>query len=276
MSGAVSWGSARHWNYGSEFKTMEDWLPEAYLRFSDERILPARDLLARIPLKAPETVYDLGCGPGNSTALLREVYPQARLVGLDNSKTMLAKARSDLLQAHFIAGDLTTWEGDRNADLLFANASFQWVPDHASVLLSLLTGLKAGGVMALQMPDNLDQPSHQMMRETTEDGPWADKLRNAAGFRETIRTPNDYYNMLKPHCRQLDIWQAYNHVLDGVQGIVDFVRTTGLRPYLDPLDAGMRAQFISSYSAKLIKAYPEMFDGKVLMRFPRLFIVAQV
>lgn len=270
-------GSARHWNCGGEFRTMKDWLPDAYLLFSDERARPARNLLARIPLKAPEIVYDLGCGPGNSTALLREAYPQARLLGLDNSKTMLAKARSDLPQVQFVEGDLATWEGDPNADLLFANASFQWVPGHASVLLRLLTGLKAGGVLALQMPDNLDEPSHRMMRETAKDGPWASSLRDAAGFRETIKTPNDYYNQLKPHCRQLDTWHtAYHHVLDGAQGIVDFVSTTGLRPYLDPLDDGMRAQFINSYSARLVKAYPAMFDGKVLMRFPRLFIVARV
>jgi trans-aconitate 2-methyltransferase len=198
-------------------------------------------------------------------------------VGLDNSKTMLAKARSNLPQVQFIEGDLATWAGEPNADLLFANASFQWVPDHAAALLHLLTGLKSGGVLALQMPDNVDEPSHRLMRETAKDGPWADKLREAAGFCEKIRTPNDYYNLLKPHCRSLDIWQtAYNHTLDGVQGIVDFVRTTGLRPYLDPLDEALRAQFINRYRARLMKAYQEMFDGKVLKRFPRLFIVAQV
>lgn len=256
---------------------MEDWLPDAYLRFADERARPAQDLLARVPLKAPELVYDLGCGPGNSTALLREAYPQAKLVGLDNSKTMLAKARNDLPKVYFTEGDLATWEGDRNADLLFANASFQWVPGHASVLLRLLKGLKAGCVLALQMPDNLNEPSHRLMRKTAEDGPWVDKLRKAAGFREKIRTPNDYYELLKPHCRHFDIWHtAYHHVLDSVHGIVDFVRTTGLRPYLDPLDETMRVQFTDSYRARLVEAYPETFDGKVLLRFPRLFIVAQI
>ena len=255
---------------------MEDWLPDAYLRFSDERSRPARDLLAHIPLKAPELVYDLGCGPGNSTALLREAYPQARLVGLDSSKTMLAKARIDLPQVQFKKADLATWEGDRNADLLFANASFQWVPGHASVLLRLLKRLKAGGVLALQMPDNLDEPSHRLMRETAKTGTWSHALQNAAGFREEIWTPNEYYNLLKPHCRSLDIWHmAYNHVLEGARGIVDFVRTTGLRPFLDPLEDDIRAQFINSYRARLMKAYPEMLDGKVLMRFPRLFFVAQ-
>ncbi len=256
---------------------MEDWRPEDYLRFGDERGRPARDLLARIPLKAPELVYDLGCGPGNSTALLHEAYPQAKLVGLDNSKTMLAKARKDLPQAQFMEADIAAWPGDPNADLLYANASFQWVPDHVSVLLRLLKGLKARGVLALQMPDNLDEPSHRLMRETAETGPWANALRHAAGSREMIRTPNEYYTLLKPHCRSLDIWHtAYYHVLDGVQGIVDFFSTTGLRPYLDPLDEAMRAQFIDAYRANLAKAYPVILDGKVILRFPRIFLVAQV
>ena len=256
---------------------MEDWLPDAYLRFADERTRPARDLVARIPLNGPELVYDLGCGPGNSTSSLREAFLQARVVGLDTSHSMLAKARKILPEVQFIEADLATWAGDRSADLLFANASFQWVPGHVSVLLRLLTGMKARGVLALQMPDNLEEPSHRLMRETAETGPWADALTNAAGFREVIRTPNDYYNMLKPHCRSLEIWHtAYYHVLEGVQGIVDFVRTTGLRPFLDPLDKAMRLRFTSVYSAGLKKAYPEMPDGNVLMRFPRLFIVAQV
>jgi trans-aconitate 2-methyltransferase len=132
-------------------------------------------------------------------------------------------------------------------------------------------------VLALQMPDNLDEPSHRLMRETAETGPWTSRLRSAAGAREVIRTPNEYYTLLKPHCRSLHIWHtAYYHVLDGVQGIVDFISTTGLRPYLDPLDEAMRRQFVDAYRANLVKAYPEMLDGKVLMRFPRLFLVAQV
>ena len=277
MSKAVSGESVKRWNSGGESRAMEDWLPDAYLRFAEERTRPAQDLLARIPFKAPGLVYDLGCGPGNSTALLREAYPLARLVGLDNSKTMLAKARKVLPQVQFAEDDLATWKGDPNADLLFANASFQWVSNHASVLMRLLKGLKAHGMLALQMPDNLDEPSHRLMRETAEDGPWANVLRNAAGFREIIMTPEGYYDLLRPHCRRLDIWHtAYYHVLDGVQGIVDFVRTTGLRPYLNPLDEAMRGHFTREYGARLAKAYPSVFDGKALMRFPRLFLVAQV
>ncbi len=201
-------------------------------------------------------------------ALLRSAYPAARLVGIDSSKTMLAKARMALPLVQFMEADLATWEGDWNADLLFSNATFQWVPDHASVLLRLLRGLKALGVLALQMPDNLDEPSHRLMHETAQDGPWASALRDAAGFRENIRTPDGYHELLKPHCRQLEIWHtAYHHVLDGVQG---------LRPYLDPLEESMRVQFIEGYRSRLMNSYPLMLDGKVLMRFPRLYLVAQV
>ncbi|MDO8353470.1 MAG: trans-aconitate 2-methyltransferase [Aestuariivirga sp.] len=256
---------------------MEDWRPEDYLRFSDERTRPARDLVARIPLRTPEFVYDLGCGPGNSTALLHEAYPQAKITGLDTSKTMLAKARKGLPQVEFIEADIAAWPGEPNADLLYANASFHWVPNHVSVLFRLLKGLKARSVLALQMPDNMEEPCHRMMHETAESGLWANALRNAAGAREIIRSPNEYYAVLRPHCRSLDIWHtAYYHALDGVQGIVDFFSTTGLRPYLDPLDEAMRGKFIYAYRANLAKAYPEIADGKVLLRFPRIFLVAQV
>ncbi len=256
---------------------MEDWRPEDYLRFGDERGRPARDLLARISLSRPELVYDLGCGPGNSTGLLYAAFPQAKLVGFDTSQTMLIKARQDLPQAQFREADIAAWPGDANADLLYANASFQWVPDHASVLLRLFKGLKAGGVLALQMPDNLDEPSHRLMRETAENGSWENTLRHAAGSRELIKTPNEYYALLKPHCRSLDIWHtAYYHVLDGVQSIVDFLSTTGLRPFLDPLDQVMHTQFVDAYRESLAKAYPIVLDGKVILRFPRLFLVAQV
>jgi len=256
---------------------MEDWRPEDYLRFNDERSRPARDLLARVPLKAPELIYDLGCGPGNSTAVLHEVHPQAKLIGLDTSKTMLAKARKDLPQVQFMEADIAAWPGDPNADLLYANASFHWVPDHVLVMLRLLKGLKAKAVLALQMPDNLDEPSHRLMCETAEAGPWAKALESAAGSREVIRTPNEYYTLLKPHCRSLDIWHtAYYHILDGVQGIVDFFSTTGLRPYLDPLDEAMRVQFVDAYRAKLANVFPVVLEGKAVLRFPRIFLVAQV
>jgi trans-aconitate 2-methyltransferase len=255
---------------------MADWSPSAYLRFADERARPASDLLAQIPLKAPQLVYDLGCGPGNSTALLARAYPTAEIIGIDSSPAMLATARQDLPQRQFIEADLKTWVPGDGADLLYSNATFQWVPDHAAVLLRLLKHLGAGAVLALQMPDNLDEPSHVLMRETAGDGPWADKLREASGARTRLGAPRDYHELLRPHCTRLDIWHtAYNHVLDGVQGIIDLVSSTGLRPFLNLLVAAEQKAFVENYRMRLASAYPALNDGRVMLRFPRLFIVAQ-
>jgi trans-aconitate 2-methyltransferase len=248
----------------------------AYLQFADERSRPARDLLAQVPLMAPQLIYDLGCGPGNSTELLDRTYGQAEIIGVDNSAAMLGKARETLPQRKFIDADLATWMPDARADLMFSNATFQWVPDHAAVLLRLLKVLRAGAVLALQMPDNLHEPSHSLMREVAADGPWSDKLGDAAGARSPLMPPEGYYDLLKPSCARLDIWHTiYNHALDGAQGIIEFVTSTGLRPFLNLLDDFEKKAFLDDYKARVMRAYPASVDGKVMLRFPRLFIVAQ-
>lgn len=253
---------------------MADWSSAQYLKFADERTRAARDLLAQVPLKTPRLVYDLGCGPGNSTELLIARYPEARIIGVDSSPDMLAKARHSYPHAQFIEGDLTDWKPMEEPDLLFANAVFQWVPDHVEVLRRLLDMLPKGGVLAVQMPDNLGEPSHVAMRETAAAGPWAGTLGKLAQSRERLPSPAEYYDELKPHATRIDIWHTiYNHPLAGAEGIVEWVKGTGLRPYIDPLDEGERKAYLAQYRQRIARAYPPASDGKALLRFPRLFIV---
>jgi trans-aconitate 2-methyltransferase len=253
---------------------LSDWKPADYLSFGDERTRAARDLLAQVPLTAAQRVHDLGCGPGNSTALLVERYPGAAITGIDNSPAMLEAARRACPAARFEAGDLANWMPEDAPDLLFSNATFQWVPDHLDVLARLAGVLTEGGVLAVQMPDNLMEPSHRLMQEAAELGPWAPKLANAAGARQALPEPSLYYARLKPFFRRLDIWHTiYNHPLRGVDGIVAWLMTTGLRPWLDPLDGEECAAYLARYRELLRGAYPEQADGMVLLRFPRLFMV---
>lgn len=253
---------------------MSDWTPDLYLRFDDERTRAARDLLAQVPLMAARHVYDLGCGPGNSTALLVERFPDAKVTGIDNSPAMLAAARKAVPLGGFEEGDLAVWTPAGRPEVLFSNAAFQWVPRHLDHLERLARILPAGGVLAVQMPDNLDEPSHALMRAAAEDGPWAEELRCAAAARAMLPAVEAYYARLKPIFRQLDIWHSiHNHPLDGVKGITAWLSSTGLRPFLSALDPAMRAYFIAAYEARLAEAYPAMPDGKVLLRFPRLFMV---
>jgi trans-aconitate 2-methyltransferase len=254
---------------------MTDWSARQYLRFEDERTRAARDLLAQVPLGKARLAIDLGCGPGNSTELLVERFPQATVMGLDSSPEMLRKARERLPQCSFAAADLASWTPSEPADLLFANAVFQWVPDHPGVLRRLLQALPQGGVLAVQMPDNTREPALALMKEVAGNGPWAGKADLAEAAREDLPRPEAYYDLLAPLCAHLDIWHAvYNHVMAGHEGVVEWFKGSALRPFLSALDTGMRDDFLAAYTAQIARHYEQRCDGRVLLRFPRLFIVA--
>ena len=227
-------------------------------------------------LTAAQLAYDLGCGPGNSTELIIERFPKARVIGIDSSPAMLDEARRRLPGTRFEKGELSVWTPQEKPDLLFANAVFQWVPDHPTTLKRLFGGLASGAVIAVQMPDNLDEPSHALMREAAAEGPWSQRMAKAAAARGRLPEPASYYDLLKPLAASVDIWHTiYHHVLEDDHAIVDWVRSTGLRPFLEALGPGEEEDFLESYRARLAKAYPPRVDGKVLLRFPRLFIVAE-
>lgn len=254
---------------------MSSWSPSHYLQFEDERTRASRDLLARVPLVEAKRVVDIGCGPGNSTELLAERFAGADVVGLDSSAEMLEAARKRLPQATFVEADISRWTPQEPVDLLFANAVFQWVPDHLSVLARLLESLSPGAVLAIQVPDNFSEPSHRLMVDVAMGGPWRDRLESAKASRDKIPRPAGYYDRLRPLSANVDIWHTlYNHVLDGPGAISDMFASTGLRPYLALLDEHERSAFVGEYRQLIAEAYPPLIDGRVLLRFPRLFVVA--
>lgn len=254
---------------------MTTWSPSQYLKFEDERSRPARDLLAAVPLTTARRAVDIGCGPGNSTELLVARFPDAEVTGIDSSPDMLVAARKRLPGISFAEANVAGWQPGGDVDLLFANAVFQWVPDHLAVMARLLSALPSGGVIAVQMPDNLDEPSHRAMREVAHAGPWRQKLAGALALRSTLPPPEIYYDVLKRHAARVDVWRTiYNHPLDGPSAIAEWVKGTGLRPFLDPLDAAERRDYLAAYEEHLAEAYPHLADGKVLFHFPRLFVVA--
>jgi trans-aconitate 2-methyltransferase len=252
-----------------------DWDANQYLRFEDERTRPPLDLIQRVRLTDPQRCIDLGCGPGNSTELVAARFPDAKVEGLDSSPDMLEKARKRLPQLSFTLADLGSWSADGRYDLIFANAALQWIPDHPALFARLARSLAPGGVLAVQMPDNLDEPSHVSMDEAAAEGPWAARLSHARAAKAVIGSFSDYRRWLMEAGCEVDIWQTtYVHALAGHDAIVEWFKSTGLKPYIDPLPAGEREAFLALYREKIARAYPIEPDGKVLLRFPRLFILA--
>lgn len=254
---------------------VSNWSPSQYLKFEDYRTRPSIDLLAHVPFGSPSRVTDLGCGPGNSTELLAARYPDADIRGMDSSLEMVSSARKRLPDRQFEVASVENWKPERPQDVIFANAVLQWVPDHRGLLPRLAACLAPGGSLAIQMPDNLAEPTHSSMREAAGDLRWATKLETAHGERTTIEAAVEYYRILSPHCSRVDVWRTtYHHPLNGLDGIVEWFKGTGLLPYLTPLDAGERAEYLSVYRGLLARHYPVLPDGKVILPFPRLFIVA--
>lgn len=254
-----------------------DWSAKHYLTFEDERTRPARDLLAAVPTQDPRRVVDLGCGPGNTTELLLRTYPKAEIIGIDSSPDMITHARARLGGISFAVADLTTWRPDPAApvDIIYSNAVFQWIAGHETILPRLVHLLPPGGSLAIQMPDNLDEPSHVAMRMAAQAGPWLHKLASAEGSHTPISPAAAYFRMLKAHAVRVDVWRTvYHHPLDGIEGIVAWFKGSRLRSYLGLLDPAEREAYLAAYRAALAPHYPVDAEGRVLLAFPRLFIVA--
>ena len=250
------------------------WSARKYSVFEQERTRPVRDLVAALPARDVQVAIDLGCGPGNSTEVLADRFPQARVSGLDSSEDMLAAARERLPGIRFELADIDAWNPVESFDVILANASLQWLPDHATLYPRLVSRLAPGGSLAVQTPDNLEEPAHRLAREVAAQGPWAGKI---GGVKHPARHDAAfYYALLKPHCAAVDVWRTtYFHPLaGGPEAVVEWFKGSALRPYLAPLDDGEKAAFLARYLAAITQAYPALADGTVLLPFPRLFIVA--
>ena len=251
------------------------WSAEQYVAFEDERTRPVRDLVSALPDIEARLVIDLGCGPGNSTEVLATRFPDAAVRGIDSSPGMIESARRRLPQAQFSVGSIEGWTDGGPFDVILANAVLHWIPNHATLLPELAARLVSGGALAIQMPDNLDVPAHRLMRETAADGPWAHTLASSSSARTPIGGANWYYDLLKTACTHVDVWRTtYHHPLAGPGAIVEWFKGSGLKPFLDPLDAPSRAAYLQRYTASVARAYPALSDGSVLLPFPRLFMVA--
>lgn len=250
------------------------WDVAAYVRFADERLRPALDLIGRIPDIAPDHIVDLGCGTGSVTRLLARRWPKAQVTGVDASAEMLAAAREGGGTIRWLREDLADWVPDARPDLVFSNAALHWLDDHQALFPRLLALLPAGGVLAAQMPNNFAAPSHRAIAELAEQDRWRDRLLPLVRA-APVAPAEAYLEMLLPLTASVDLWETtYWHVLDGDDPVPAWTSGSVLRPFLGALEDEERRNFVAAYAEAMRAAYPRRDDGRTLFFFRRLFIVA--
>jgi trans-aconitate 2-methyltransferase len=276
------------------------WDPGTYLRFGSERARPFFDLLSRVGADAPGFVADLGCGPGNLTAVLAARWPGARVLGVDSSPEMIGAARAELAapeagapegtaaqaaglgaaavpagRLEFRLADIRAWQPEQPVDVITCNAVLQWIPGHRELLTSWAGWLAPGGWLAFQLPGNFDQPSHTILRELAGTPRWRSQLQGVQLNRQA-GDPADYLALLAGAGCEVDAWETtYLHVLPGEDAVVDWYRGSGLRPVLSALPPAEAEEFLAGYRDLIRVAYPPAPYGTVLP-FRRVFVVAQV
>lgn len=254
---------------------MSDWNSEQYLKFKAQRTQPAIDLAARLD-GAPLEIVDLGCGPGNSTRVLKNRFPDAHVLGADNSENMLEKARRDNPDLDFaltdIAADLSAMNG--KFDVVFSNACLQWVPGHAELLPRLFALLRGGGTLAVQIPMNFDEPIHRIITAAAESEKWSAKFPEKRIF--GTLAPSEYFDILSALTDDFEMWRTtYCHRMPSVGSIIEWYRSTGLRPYLAALSEEDGAEFIRDIARGLEREYPGQKNGEIIFGFPRFFFIAK-
>ncbi|HEX7287539.1 MAG TPA: methyltransferase domain-containing protein [Candidatus Angelobacter sp.] len=254
---------------------MPDWDHQLYLKFSDQRARSAADLIAQIQIENPPRIIDLGCGTGNSTAQLHRRWPQAQLTGLDSSPAMLAQARDDHPDWQWMESAIEDWKPQGTYDLVFSNAALHWVPDHAALFPRLFRAVAPGGALAVQMPNNFFAPAHLGMKRVAADPTWAGALASASE-KIFIQPVAFYYHALRTFAGNLNIWETeYLQIMDGHKAVLDWMRSTAMRAYLEGLDNDdQRRCFEEQCLAEFEKSYPADEQGKVLFPYKRMFIVA--
>jgi trans-aconitate 2-methyltransferase len=251
------------------------WDAGLYLLHGKERTQAAIDLAARVQLAGPRRIVDLGCGPGNSTAVLRERWPDAEVTGLDQSGEMLAEARRAFPAGEWLQADIATWVARQPYDLVYSNAALQWVHGHATLIPHLLEQVAPGGALAVQLPAHFESPLHLRMRQIALDARWRDRMGGAINSL-VEEPPAYYYDLLSMRCQHLEMWETeYIQVMESSSAILEFIRGTGLRPYLEALgNEADREHYVRLLADAVAHDYPQRSDGKVLFPFRRLFFIA--
>lgn len=236
----------------------DQWDPDTYRRFGDERARPFHDLVSMVAPVPGGSLLDLGCGTGELTAQAAGSLGVATAVGVDHSPDMLARAPEATagVELRFELGDIASLGGREPVDVILANASLQWIPDHRDVLADWVAHLRPGGQLAVQVPANATHPSHTTITEVLHERPWFDELDQSPPEDPVARSvlgPAEYAEVLWSlgATEQLVRLQVYGMELAGPDAVVDWTSGTTLVRVRRALSPASYDSFVERYRERL-------------------------
>ncbi|MBP3919900.1 MAG: methyltransferase domain-containing protein [Clostridia bacterium] len=253
---------------------MAEWNSELYLKFKNQRTQPSIDLVKRICIQHPHSILDIGCGPGNSTKVLKDFFPDAEVLGIDNSENMIAKAKETYPDITFQISDITDHSQNLGKfDIIFSNACLQWVPDHKTLLPALFEKLNENGVLAVQIPMNEKEMLFQIVNDVVCEEKW--KFASVPIEEMKTLTCEDYFDILSSLTSQFDVWETvYYHNMPSIDSMIDWIKGSRLRPYLHALNEADQQLFLSEIAEKASHAYKKQENGEIIFKFRRFFFTA--
>ena len=252
-----------------------NWNSAQYIKFQRERTQPAIDLVQRIDFDMPKQIIDIGCGPGNSSAVVKSSFPEAEILGVDYSSDMLERAQKDYPDITFRQLDISKedWGLERKFDVVFSSACFQWVPNHKRIMTKCMDILNPGGKMAVHIPINFEEPIHKIIQEVSGRDRWTKRFYNPRVF-YSLKI-EEYYDILAEISADFEIWTTtYYHRMKSHNDIIEWYKGTGLNPYLSVLNDHEKNEFTEEILCEIKKKYECRKNGEVILRFPRLFFIA--
>jgi trans-aconitate 2-methyltransferase len=252
----------------------KDWNPDLYLKYRNERTRPSIDLISKIDISFhPKSILDIGCGPGNSSQALLQRWPEAILTGIDNSVNMIEKARTSYPNNIWIVADASNFTSDKKYDVVFSNAAIQWIPNHEDLFKRLFQLTNNGGVLAIQVPRFNEMPLSKAIQKVVCKEKWKEAIKGCSEF-QTYHDDKYYYDLICSDYKSVDLWQTdYIHILESQYSIIEWIRSTGMKPYLDCLKDEEKPLFENEVLVEIKHDYPIQNDGKVLFPFKRLFMI---
>lgn len=254
--------------------TKKYWNPELYLKFNEERTQPAIDLATRINILSPKNIIDIGCGPGNSTQVLSRKWPDSKIIGIDNSTAMIESAEKNHPEMEWKVTDASKLKTETKYDIVFSNAAIQWIPNHEKLISSLVDLLTDNGALAIQVPQYFTMPASKAIESVSLKQKWKNQISGATDV-FTFHSNDFYYNTLQAKVKSIVMWEtSYFHIMPSHQAIVEMLKSTGIRPFLDMLDTEKeKFEFEKDVLNEITKAYPAQKDSNILFPFKRLFFI---